>query len=146
MLPPSFKNASKLAEKIDAYFTFIKGEYHLENISGKEQKIWDREVEPATITGLALFMDFNSRQEFEHYEQNGKFSHMIKRSRLQIEVLYEKKLHIQSPSGAIFALKNLGWKEKPEDKVFPDNIIKNFKIEIVETGPKPAASEQEVVI
>jgi hypothetical protein len=146
MLQPTFKTARKLAEKADDYFSYIKGEYHLETVAGKDKKVADREAEPATIAGLALFLGFNSRQEFEDYEQNGEFGYLIKRSRLRVEALYERKLHQQSPSGAIFALKTLGWKEKTDDKTTAGNTIKSLKIEIVTTGPKPAESEKEVVL
>ena len=146
MLHPFFRTAKRLAEKIDAYFHYIEGEYHLDCSSGEEQKIWGREAEPATITGLALFLDFNSRQEFEDYEQNGKFGDIVKKGRLLIEKLYEKKLHQQSSTGAIFALKNLGWKERADDKPATGSIIKNIKIQIVETGPTPAKNENEVVV
>ncbi|TWI94029.1 DNA-packaging protein gp3 [Mucilaginibacter frigoritolerans] len=146
MLQPTFKTARKLAEKADDYFSYIEGEYYLETVAGKDKKVTDREAEPATIAGLALFLGFNSRQDFEDYEQNGEFGYLIKRSRLRVEALYERKLHQQSPSGAIFALKALGWKEKTDDKTTASNTIKSLKIEIVITGPKPAESEKEVVM
>jgi hypothetical protein len=143
MLPTHFKNATKLAEKADAYFVFIAGEYHLETINGKEQKICDRDPEPATMAGLALFLGFSSKQEFDDYEQNGEFAAIVKRSRLRIEAAYERKLHQQSPSGAIFALRALGWKEKTEEKTAV-SLPGNIKIEIIESGPKPARTEQGV--
>jgi len=34
----AFKTAAKLAEKADAYFSYIDGEYHLETVAGKEKK------------------------------------------------------------------------------------------------------------
>lgn len=146
MLQPIFKTATKLASKVDAYFSYIDGEYHLENVAGKEKKITDREAEPATLAGLALFLGFNSRQDFEDYEQNGEFSHVLKRSRLRVEALYERKLHQQSPSGAIFALKSFGWKEKADEKAASGGVVKTLKIEIIETGHQPAESEKEVAL
>jgi hypothetical protein len=146
MLSPNFKTARKLANKTGAYFRYIDGEWDLETKSGKEQKIYTREPEPATITGLALFIGFNSRQELDEYEQNGEFGYLISRSRLQVEALYEKKLHQQSPSGAVFALKSLGWKEKSEDHLINETRIAGLKIEIVESGLKTAENEAEVLI
>jgi hypothetical protein len=146
MLTPVFKTARKLANKVDAYFRFIEGEYRVETKSGKEQRIYSREPEPATITGLALFIGFNSRQELEDYEQNAEFGYVVKRSRLRVEALYEKKLHQQSPSGAVFALKNLGWKEKSEDRPSNENRTGGIKIEIVDSGPKTAENEAAVLI
>ncbi|MDB5140493.1 MAG: hypothetical protein JWR12_2409 [Mucilaginibacter sp.] len=153
MLYPTFKSAKELACKIDAYFNYIEGEYHLESIPAKgtkqtealEQKVMDREAEPATITGLALHLGFSSRQAFDDYEQTGRFATAIKRGRLLVEAVYEKKLH-QSPAGAMFALKNIGWKEKVEEKPTTGNTLTSLKIEIIETGPKPVESEKEVVL
>jgi hypothetical protein len=153
MLYPTFKSAKELACKTDAYFSYIEGEYHLESIPAKgskqtetvEQKVTDREAEPATITGLALYLGFNSRQAFDDYEQTGRFATAIKRGRLCVEAAYEKKLH-QSPAGAIFALKNIGWKEKTEEKPVAGSTLTSLKIEIIETGPAPVESEKDVVL
>ena len=43
-----------------------------------------------------------------------EFSYTIKRARLLIEILYEEQLQKGSPTGAIFALKNFGWKDRQE--------------------------------
>ena len=71
---------------------------------------------------------------------------MIRRSRLQVEALYEKKLNQQSPSGAMFALKNMGWNEKTDDRPINEKQIVSLKIEIVDSGPKIAQNEAEVLI
>jgi len=146
MQSPAFKTARKLANKAEAYFRYIEGEYLTEAKSGKEQKIYTRDAEPATITGLALFLGFTSRQELEDYEQSGEFGFVIRRSRLQVEALYEKKLHQQSPSGAMFALKNMGCNEKTDDRPINEKQIVSLKIEIVDSGPKIAQNEAEVLI
>ncbi|HZY36415.1 MAG TPA: terminase small subunit [Mucilaginibacter sp.] len=146
MRPLVFKTARKLANKATAYFRYIEGDYQVQTKAGKDQKIYSREPEPATLTGLALFIGFNSRQELDDYEQNGEFGYVIKRSRLQVEALYEKKLHQQSPSGAVFALKNMGWKDKPDDRQVNENRLEGIKIEIIDTGPKTAANEVEVIL
>ena len=141
-----FKTARKLANKAAAYFRYIEGEYHLETKTGKEQKVFSREPELATITGFALFVGFNSRRELEDYEQNGEFGYVISRNRLRIETLYEKKLHQQSPAGAVFALKSMGWNEKADDRSATENRIGNVKIEIVDRGLATAESEADVII
>jgi hypothetical protein len=146
MSAPIFKTARKLANKAEAYFRYIEGEYHTETKSGKEQKIYSREPEPATITGFALFLGFNSRQELVVYEQNGLFGYLISRNRLRIEALYEKKLHQQAPSGAIFALKNMGWNEKMEERSTSENRITNITIEIVDSGVRTAENESQVIL
>ena len=67
-----------------------------------------------TISGLAYFLGFESRQSFYDYEQREAFSYTVKRARTRIEVNYEEKLQGTTPTGSIFALKNLGWKDKSE--------------------------------
>jgi hypothetical protein len=149
---PKF-TADRLNIRIDEYFAYIKGEYQIEDNGVKcakttaaKKKTWLREPEPATITGLAFFLGFNSRHAFDDYETNGKFAHILKRGRLGIEAEYEKKLHQQPASGAIFALKNMGWNEKPDNKFPAEASPKSLKIKIIESGPAPASTEKEVVL
>ena len=150
----TFFTADELSARIEAYFTYVEGEFHVEKKHDKEpkgetgakKKMWDREPEPPTITGLALFLGFNSRQAFDDYEENGKFAANLKHGRLRIETIYEKKLHQQSPTGAIFALKSMGWNDKTEGKTGGTDVLKSLKIEIIETGPRPANSEKAVVL
>lgn len=145
-----FISRADLEECIDNYFTFIQGEFELEQIPSKtkgttemvEEKRWLRQEEPPTISGLAYYLGFESRQTFEHYELNGRHGAELKRARLRIEAAYEKKLHIQSSTGAIFALKALGWNDK--DSTAMPVISGTITIEIIDTGAQPAASEKEV--
>jgi DNA-packaging protein gp3 len=134
---------------IDDYFTFIKGKYRMKKVPAKEAgkitrtKVWDREPEPATISGLALFLGFSSRQMFDACEHKGKLAQIMRRGRLRIEAEYEKRLHQHSTSGAIFALKSMGWKDgKPDDTSTSRTLI----VKINETGPTPATTEKEVII
>jgi len=108
--------------------------------------VWDREPEPATFAGLTLYLGFNSRQEFDDYEQNGAYAHLLKRAKLRIEASYERKLHNQSSTGAIFALKSMGWNERTDTISTAELLPKTIQIEIIETGPAPAATEKEVVL
>jgi len=127
--PPLFTLAEDLQKLIDGYFEYIKGESKEEDIEVEKKSLTGqlppikvkekiqvlvRRPEPPTITGLALYCNFESRQSFYDYEKNGEFSYTIKRARLRIEMEYEKALHGTSPTGAIFALKNFGWKDKQE--------------------------------
>lgn len=95
--PPLFKTVSELETKVSQYFDGIEDD-------GKSP----------TITGLALFLGFESRQSFYDYEKNGEFSYTIKKNRLRIECSYEEALLSRNSTGAIFALKNFGWKDKTE--------------------------------
>jgi hypothetical protein len=92
--PRLYDNAEALQREVDAYF--------------------DNEVKSPTITGLALWLGFESRQSIYDYEKEGDFSYTIKRARLRIEERYEQRLHGNSPAGAIFALKNFGWTDRQE--------------------------------
>ncbi|QKJ28485.1 hypothetical protein HQ865_01485 [Mucilaginibacter mali] len=145
---------SRQAERlVDAYFRHIKGEFHIEYIPAKtsktdetiRQKIWDREPEPPTITGLALHLGFSSLDDFEEYKNSGgDLAEALKRGRLRIEVEYEKRLHQQSPTGAIFALKILGWAER--DIKSSTTMPCTLKVEIIYTSIATAAEEREVIL
>jgi hypothetical protein len=68
-----------------------------------------------TITGLALSLGFESRQSIYDYEKDGRFSYIIKNARLRVEACYEGRLiYDNQPTGVIFALKNMGWKDRQE--------------------------------
>lgn len=150
----SFTTDRQLKALIAAYFKYIKGEYHLEDIPAKSktgedvirQKIWDREPEAPTISGLAHYLGFDSREAFIQYELKGEFSSTLKRSRLRIEAEYEKKLHQQPSSGAIFALKNLGWHEKLNTTPDEQLPVCELHIEVIEGSIPPAHSEKEVAL
>lgn len=104
--PRMYETAEDIVKEIDAYFEYIKGENN-----GEESL---REPEPATITGLALYLGFASRQSLLDYVEKEEFSFAIKRGKLRIEHEYEKRLHQNNPTGAIFGLKNMEWSDKTE--------------------------------
>lgn len=85
----------------------------------------NKNKEKATITGLALFLGFSSRSSFDDYEKKGEeFSYIIKRAKLTVENSYE----LSGQTFDIFALKNMGWKDKTEmDVRTPEGIIINYK-------------------
>lgn len=121
--PRLFESAEELIAEIDSYFIYIEGESHevkhsITDPDGKtteyKSTVWDRHPEPATITGLALFLGFCSRQSLFDYEKNDKFSYIIKKARLRVENEYEKKLDRDKPTGAVFALKNMGWSDRTD--------------------------------
>lgn len=149
-----FTSADSLTDLINAYFKYIEGDYRLEVKSTKkateqaelaEHKVYDREPEPATLAGLALYLGFNSKHEFDTYERTGKFANLVKQARLRVEAAYEKKLYQQS-SGIIFALKSMGWNEKSDNDTTPVDVIKTIKVKIIESGPQPASAEKEVIL
>jgi len=72
------------------------------------------ENEPVTWTGLALFLGFSSRQSIDEYLNYEGFSDSVKRAKALVEWHYEMRLCGEKPTGAIFALKNMGWSDRQE--------------------------------
>ncbi|OKS84854.1 terminase small subunit [Mucilaginibacter polytrichastri] len=144
-----FHSKSDLEGWISSYFKYIEGDFELALPPPRSKletervahKIWLREPEPPTISGLAYYLGFESRQAFDQYEVSGRFGPELKRGRLRIETEYEKKLHNSSSTGAMFALKAMGWNEKAE--IMP-MLNGDITIHIIDTGAQPAASEKEV--
>lgn len=141
-----FNSGVKLKNLIDNYFEYIKGEQEEIKSETKNVKAAPiRQSEPATIAGLAFYLGFTSHEAFEEYEANGKYADQIKRARLHIMADYEKKLHATSSTGAIFALKSMGWNERAE-KLVDEAVNTVLKVEIIQSGPLLASSEKEVVL
>jgi len=93
--PAKYSSPQELKEKADEYF--------------KEaiEKGWK-----ITVTGLALWLGFESRQSIYDYEKHGEFSYIIKNARMKVENAYESRLYDNNAGGAIFALKNMGWRDE----------------------------------
>lgn len=94
-VPPFYETPAQLQEAIERYFN-------------------DENNKPFTITGVAFELGFESRQSFYDYEKKPEFAYIIKRARLVVENAYELNLQKGKPVGAIFALKNMGWKDQKE--------------------------------
>lgn len=76
-----------------------------------ECKTQDR---PITVTGLALALGLNGRQQLMDYENRPEFTDTIKSLKAYVEMGYEERLASGAAAGAIFALKNFGWTDKQE--------------------------------
>lgn len=149
----SFKNKQELCALVENYFKYIEGEYQVEKKPAKragdapeEHRIPVREAEPATLLALVFHLGFNSRDDFEALESKGRYSAILKRARLRVEAAYEKRLLQASPTGAMFALKNMGWNEKTDTVNTPTNIATKLTIKLIETGLRPASSEKDVLL
>lgn len=106
--------------KIDAYFDGLK--------SGDEPR-------PPTFNGLALALGYCTRMTlWENVNSDKPISIPIKTAMTRIEEAYEERLHGNSPTGAIFALKNRGWKDKPEDESKDETINRLLEIVAKVTG------------
>ncbi len=139
---PKFSSADELDKLVDAFFKQLEGKKRASQKTAAPKTV---EPKPATLTGLALHLGFNSREQFERYENKGKFASNLKKARLRIEAIYEKKLHQSTFGGAVFALKNLGWLDKYETKQAVPTI-KTLKVIIHESGPAPSNDEKEVLL
>ncbi len=91
--PPKYETPDELDYQITLYFDYCK-----------------KKKEKATITGLALFLGFDSRQSLFDYAKHEEFSCIINRAKLSVENSYE----LSGQMFDIFALKNMGWKDKTE--------------------------------
>jgi len=98
--PPKYETPEQLETKILEYFTSIDTE------TGNYP----------TVTGLALFLGFCSRQGLYEYRDKDEFSDLVKRALTVVESHYETRLNSGAPTGAIFALKNMNWKDTTDLK------------------------------
>lgn len=110
--PPAFTSPDDLQDLIDKYFE--SGIKTKKVVVGKPPNTQVIEIEVPTITGLCIYLGFESRQSFYDYEEKEEFAYTIKRARLFIENEYEELLQTGNTTGAIFALKNFGWRDKQE--------------------------------
>jgi len=71
---------------------------------------FDGAVTP-TMSGLALALGFKAHKSIWAYAKQKGFEDVVAYTRLRMEEVYEKRLHDKNCTGAIFALKNMGWKD-----------------------------------
>ena len=74
----------------------------------------EKDGPPITISGMAYYLGFMTRQSIYDYKERPEYSEILQRATLYVESQYENKLSGTTPTGAIFALKNMGWKDKTE--------------------------------
>lgn len=89
--PPAYDDPVIFADRVDQYFKYCK-----------------TNSEKVTITGLALYLGFESRQSFYDYAGKVDFMYITKRAQLAVENSYETN----GQTIDIFALKNMGWKDE----------------------------------
>lgn len=113
--PPIYDSPKEMQGKIIQYFESLLVEWEEENEDGSKRKC--SIAQNPTVTGLALFLGFCSRQSMYAYKEKEDFCYIVKRAIMIIENHYEDGLNYKSPTGAIFALKNMGWKDKTETDI-----------------------------
>lgn len=96
-----FKTPQQLERRIDEYFK--KAPITVVKINGipQERVIY-------TISGLKLSVGLD-KETFEHYMKLDGFRQVLERAMLAVADCYEQQLHSDKPSGAVFALGNMGW-------------------------------------
>jgi hypothetical protein len=92
-----YKTAAEMEKAIDAY---------IEHCKESDERL--------TITGATLFLGFSQKKSLYDYKEDGEYKDAVNRLLLNVEHSYEKALHGNNVTGAIFALKNMGWKDKVE--------------------------------
>ena len=102
--PPENNSVNEIEPKINEYFDSLLDE--------KKEEYINR----PTITWLALYLGFCSRQSLYDYIEKEEFTYIMKRAQAIVAMSYEEMLLSKSSTGAIFALKNMGWKDKTEQE------------------------------
>jgi hypothetical protein len=123
--PPFFAKPEDMQSKILEYFDHC--EKNKENLK---------------ITGLCLFLGFESRQSFYDYEVKEDFSYTVKRAKMVIESHYEEGLNTFKYGGSVFGLKNLGWKDQVEQNI--SQVITTVTPQVITPETPLSNSESEV--
>lgn len=144
--PPVYETPEALISRINEYFNWIGGEYHEEDgPEGEKVKVCDRAPERPTVTGLALFLGFDSKQSLYDYKKKEEFSYPIKRALSVVENAYENALMSQGATGAIFALKNMEWTDKQQyDHTSNGESIFKTEVSILPAPVPISTNEKEV--
>lgn len=94
--PPIWTDPEQLQGLIDEYFEI---------------------AEHPTLAGLAYEIGVD-RQTLYNYQEKNEFFGIVKAARERVEAIYEERLLYSSqPTGVIFALKNMSWRDKSESDI-----------------------------
>lgn len=134
------KGQDELFARIIEYFEYIKGEISEPEYSEEGEILKHAEIirnpEPPTVTGLSLYLGFSSKTTLYEYAKNEVFANPIKRALTFVEKNYEEALFSKASTGAIFALKNMGWTDKVEVENTNLNTNLNVSVEVTEEETK----------
>lgn len=83
----------------------------------------EEQDKPVTLTRMVTALGFNCKQSFYEYGARPEYTDSIKRARHMVEMAYEDGLHGTTPTGSIFALKNMEWSDKMELSSDPDRPL-----------------------
>lgn len=109
--PMKFRSPEELQKAVDNYFL---NPTHYKEVKSARTGEWVK-VPILTICGLAYSLGFLDRQSFYDYaNRKDEYSCIIRAARMIIEGSYEADLRDGNVAGVIFALKNMGWRDKAE--------------------------------
>ena len=94
-----YKNADELQKAIERYVAKCA-----------------KEKRPLTMSGLVVELDIARQTLYDWQEEGNQFSDTIKKALEVIERFWEERLGGANATGAIFWLKNRGWKDSSEVK------------------------------
>lgn len=145
-----YETPDEFEKKIDEYFKYCEGELALD-ADGQPRFTRDglpcylRAPSPPTMTGLALYLGFTSRQALLNYKPRGSaYFDALTRARSRVEAYAEARLYDRDGQrGAEFNLKcNFGWgaaNNDGDDKL--DALLRGLR-EAARAGP-PASDGGE---
>lgn len=118
--PLKYKTVEELRARIEDYFTYCAGELLKDDdgnaVTDKYGAPIRINVHAPTVTGLARFLGFKSRQALINYQGRKAFTDAVSEAKMRIEEYAEERLYDRDGvQGAKFTLcNNFGWSEKPE--------------------------------
>lgn len=115
--PRIFENLEDLEQAIYDYFFPVEiiEEKTAAGVFAREGKGRGINKKPS-VTGLSLSLGFADKTTLYEYRDRPEFSYPIKTALTLIEQYHEERLSENNVTGAIFALKNMGWKDKTEQE------------------------------
>jgi hypothetical protein len=124
--PPKYSTSEEMQTMIDQYFEEHQPRIRTNPDGSPMLSKYNQpiiELNPPTISGLALYLGFANRTSLYEYEKESEFSDTIKRARSRCEEFVESNgmSGIVPPAMAIFALKNYGWSDKQEHELSGPN-------------------------
>lgn len=119
--PPLYSTPEQLQKQIEKYFAEQVGVVEI----GKDKDGYPiTQMKAPTISGLNYFLGFCDRRSLDEYETRPGFSDTVKRAKLRIHQFAEQQLFENGkPTGAIFWLKNNGW--RAEETVSQEVTLKD---------------------
>ena len=98
----NFTNVDEFDLAVDEFFEYCYSTFGTKGVISK----WP------TLHGLFLWLGFYDQRSWEKFlqsEEGAKYEDSMARARAMVADCYEQRLHGTQPTGAIFALKNMGW-------------------------------------